>query len=83
MALAVEAFRDAERQQLELKVLTRDAELRALRAQIDPHFLYNSLNSISALTGTDPAAARQMCLLLADFLRTTLRVSTQGASPGR
>ena len=77
VALAVEAFRDAERQQLELKVLTRDAELRALRAQIDPHFLYNSLNSISALTGTDPAAARRMCLLLAEFLRTTLRVSTQ------
>jgi LytS/YehU family sensor histidine kinase len=77
VALAVEAFRDAERQQLELKVLTRDAELRALRAQIDPHFLYNSLNSISALTGTDPPAARQMCLLLAEFLRTTLRVSTQ------
>ena len=77
VVLAFEAFRDAERQQLELKVLTRDAELRALRAQIDPHFLYNSLNSISALTGTDPAAARRMCLLLADFLRTTLRVSTQ------
>ena len=77
VALAVEAFRAAERQQLELKVLTRDAELRALRAQIDPHFLYNSLNSISALTGTDPAAARRMCLLLADFLRTTLRVSSE------
>ncbi len=77
VALAVEAFRVAERQQLELKVLTRDAELRALRAQIDPHFLYNSLNSISALTGTDPAGARRMCLLLADFMRTTLRVSTQ------
>ena len=77
VVLAFEAFRDAERQQLELKVLTRDAELRALRAQIDPHFLYNSLNSISALTGADPAAARRMCLLLADFLRTTLRVSTQ------
>ena len=58
-------------------MLTRDAELRALRAQIDPHFLYNSLNSISALTGTDPAGARRMCLLLADFLRTTLRVSSQ------
>jgi LytS/YehU family sensor histidine kinase len=60
-----------------LQVLAREAELKALRAQIDPHFLYNSLNSISALTGSDPAAARHMCLLLADFLRTTLRVSTQ------
>jgi sensor histidine kinase YesM len=77
VALAFEAFRTAERQQLELQVLTRDAELRALRAQVDPHFLYNSLNSISALTGSDPAAARRMCLLLAEFLRTTLRVSSQ------
>jgi LytS/YehU family sensor histidine kinase len=77
VVLAFEAFRAAERQQLELQVLTRDAELRALRAQVDPHFLYNSLNSISALTGSDPAAARRMCLLLAEFLRTTLRVSTE------
>ena len=77
VVLAFEAFRAAERHQLELQVLTRDAELRALRAQIDPHFLYNSLNSISALTGSDPAAARRMCLLLAEFLRSTLRVSTQ------
>ena len=77
VVLAFEAFRTAERQQLELQVLTRDAELRALRAQVDPHFLYNSLNSISALTGSDAPAARRMCLLLAEFLRTTLRVSTQ------
>jgi hypothetical protein len=77
VVLAFEAFRTAERQQLELQVLTRDAELRALRAQVNPHFLYNSLNSISALTGSDAAAARRMCLLLAEFLRTTLRVSTQ------
>jgi sensor histidine kinase YesM len=77
VVLAFEAFRTAERQQLELQVLTRDAELRALRAQVDPHFLYNSLNSISALTGSDAAAARRMCLLLAEFLRTTLRVSAE------
>ena len=77
VVLAFEAFRTAERQQLELQVLTRDAELRALRAQVDPHFLYNCLNSISALTGSDAAAARRMCLLLAEFLRTTLRVSAQ------
>jgi two-component system sensor histidine kinase AlgZ len=77
VVLAFEAFRTAERQQLELQVLTRDAELRALRAQVDPHFLYNSLNSISALTGSDAPSARRMCLLLAEFLRTTLRVSTQ------
>ncbi len=73
--LAVEAAREAERHQLELEVLTREAELRALRAQINPHFLYNSLNSISALTMRDPAGARRMCVLLGDFLRSTLNVS--------
>jgi LytS/YehU family sensor histidine kinase len=55
-------------------LLAREAELKALRAQIDPHFLFNSLNSISALTGSDPSLARKMCLLLADFLRDTLRL---------
>lgn len=83
VALAFESLRAAERQQLELQMLSRDAELRALRAQINPHFLYNSLNSISALTGSDPQAARRMCLLLADFLRTTLHMSTQDRIPLR
>jgi sensor histidine kinase YesM len=77
VVLAFEAVREAERQRLELEVLTREAELRALRAQIDPHFLYNSLNSISALTASDPANARRMCLLLSEFLRSTLHVSEQ------
>jgi two-component system sensor histidine kinase AlgZ len=81
--MAVEAARDADRQRLGLLVLTRDAELRALRAQVDPHFLYNSLNSISALTSRDPAGARQMCLLLADFLRNTLDVSSRAHIPLR
>lgn len=76
--LAVEAVQEAERGRLELEVLTRDAELRALRAQIDPHFLYNSLNSISAMTAIDPAGARRMCLMLGDFLRNTLDL---GARP--
>jgi two-component system sensor histidine kinase AlgZ len=62
-------------------VLAREAELRALRAQIDPHFLFNSLQSISALTTADPAAARRMCLLLADFLRDTLALGARPRIP--
>jgi hypothetical protein len=81
VALAFEAARDAERQQLELQVATRDAELRALRAQVNPHFLYNSLNSIGALTSRDPAGARHMCVLLGDFLRNTLKVSAVDRIP--
>jgi two-component system sensor histidine kinase AlgZ len=72
--LAMDASRAAERRALELQVHAREAELRALRAQIDPHFLFNSLHSISALTGSDPQGARRMALLLGDFLRDSLRV---------
>jgi hypothetical protein len=67
-----EETREAERRALRVQVLAREAELRSLRAQIDPHFLFNSLHSISALTTADPQAARRMCLLLADFLRESL-----------
>jgi LytS/YehU family sensor histidine kinase len=69
---SLESARRTERNALELQVLARDAELKALRAQIDPHFLFNSLNSISALTSTDAAAARTMTLMLADFLRMSM-----------
>jgi hypothetical protein len=70
--LAVEGRRRAEKQSLELAVLAREAELRALKAQVHPHFLFNSLNSISALTASDPARAREMCILLAEFFRRSL-----------
>src|SRR3954465_7327772 len=79
--IAFEASREAERRALETEVLAREAELRALRAQIDPHFLFNSLQSISALTTADPAAARRMCLLLADFLRETLALGARERIP--
>jgi hypothetical protein len=77
LAAAFAASQDAQRRGLELQVLAREAELRALRAQIDPHFLFNSLQSISALTASDPAAARRMCLLLAEFLRETLALGAR------
>ena len=81
LAAAFAVSRDAERRELELQVLAREAELRALRAQIDPHFLFNSLQSISALTTVDPPAARRMCLLLADFLRDTLALGARARIP--
>ena len=72
--LAEQASREAEGRALQARVLARDAELKALRAQVNPHFLFNCLHSISALTSSDAAKAREMCILLADFLRTTLRL---------
>jgi two-component system, LytTR family, sensor histidine kinase AlgZ len=74
LGLVFEEARQAEKRQFELQVHARNAELRALRAQLDPHFLYNCLNSIAALTTADAAGARRMCLLLGEFLRSTLHV---------
>ncbi len=72
LLLALEATRRAEQRSLELAVLAREAELKALKAQVHPHFLFNSLNSISALTASDPVRAREMCILLAEFFRKSL-----------
>jgi two-component system sensor histidine kinase AlgZ len=74
---AFEATREAERRALRLELLSREAELRALRDQVHPHFLFNSLNSINALIGSDPEGARRLCVLLADFLRGSLSMGSK------
>lgn len=75
--LAFQASRAAERRVLETEVTAREAEVRALRAQLNPHFLFNSLNSINALIGSDPEGARRMCERLGDFLRRTLSLGAR------
>src|SRR5580700_7914026 len=79
--ISLEASRDAEARVMKASVLARDAELRALKAQVNPHFLFNSLNSISALTTSDASKAREMCILLGDFLRRTLGLGEKAAIP--
>jgi sensor histidine kinase YesM len=81
LVAAFEHSRAAERRSFQAQVLSREAELRSLRAQIDPHFLFNSLHSISALTVADPQAARRMCLLLAGFLRDSLTLGGESRIP--
>ncbi len=53
--------------------LAKEAELFKLRQQLQPHFLFNSLNSINALIGSRPEEARKMVQQLSDFLRGTLK----------
>jgi two-component system sensor histidine kinase AlgZ len=72
LAIEFQRARAAERLQLESQLMAQEAELRMLRTQIDPHFLFNSLNSISALTTQNPTGARDMTLQLAEFFRHTL-----------
>lgn len=79
--LAIEDSNKAEARVQETSILARDAELKALKAQVNPHFLFNSLNSISALTSVDPAKAREMCILLAEFLRMTLGLGEKMSVP--
>jgi two-component system sensor histidine kinase AlgZ len=80
---SAQGSREAEQREMEARVLARDSELRALKAQVNPHFLFNSLHSISALTAIDPAKAREMCIALADFLRSTLGMGEKIVVPLR
>lgn len=66
-----------EERKKEAEKMARDAELYNLRQQLQPHFLFNSLNSISALAGSNPQQARKMIQQLSDFLRHTLRKDEQ------
>ncbi|HEC42886.1 MAG TPA: hypothetical protein ENI20_08680 [Bacteroides sp.] len=56
-----------------LNLLVKESELNVLRSQLNPHFLFNSLNSISSLTISDPNAAREMIIKLSEFLRYALK----------
>lgn len=58
--------------EIQLNEKIKDAELNMLKSQINPHFLFNSLNSISSLTITQPEQAREMIIKLSDFLRYTI-----------
>jgi LytS/YehU family sensor histidine kinase len=81
--LSDQASHEAEKREAEARVLARESELKALKTQVNPHFIFNCLNSISALTTSDPAKAREMCVLLADFLRKTLGLGEKALIPLR
>ncbi len=77
--LIIEFERSAamEKRAYELTLLAKDNELKMLRSQVDPHFLFNSLNSVNALIKSDPESARHMTLALADFFRKTISTGQQ------
>lgn len=70
-------YQEADSRTVAAEKLVREAELSRLRQQLQPHFLFNSLNSISALAGSRPDEARRMIHQLSDFFRGTLRKDDQ------
>ncbi|WP_295649034.1 histidine kinase [uncultured Mucilaginibacter sp.] len=69
--------KENEKRKTDAEKLAREAELYNLRQQLQPHFLFNSLNSINALIGIRPDEARKMIHQLSDFLRGTLKKDDQ------
>lgn len=65
-------FKDKMMRESELKALIKESELNSLKSQINPHFLFNSLNSISSLTMISPEKAQDMVINLSEFLRYSL-----------
>jgi two-component system, LytTR family, sensor kinase len=66
------SFQNKLLREAELNTFVKEAELKSLKYQINPHFIFNSLNSISSLTINDPDKAREMTIKLSQFLRSTL-----------
>ena len=77
LLMAMGESQAAVRRALQAEIGSREAELRALRAQIHPHFLFNSLNSINALIAARPEEARKLCVRLGDFLRASLTLGSR------
>ncbi|MFO8021028.1 MAG: histidine kinase [Perlabentimonas sp.] len=75
LIIYISNFREKATRESELKALVKEAELNWLKLQLNPHFLFNSLNSISSLTVSSPAKAQDMVNRLSVLLRYSLRQS--------
>jgi sensor histidine kinase YesM len=81
MRQAYDRLREQEQRAAELRELAAKAEVTALQAQINPHFFFNTLNSISALVEMDPSRANDAIQKLADLFRYTLGASRRATVP--
>ena len=82
-ALVVSGFRlrDAERDRLRLRAALAEARMATLESQLNPHFLFNALNTVRALVTEDPAEARRAVTLLSALLRQTLATARSATQP--
>lgn len=74
-------FNRSEIERLRLATVVKDAELRALKSQVNPHFIFNSLNSVRALIDEDPQRARSAVTQLANMLRYSLQSGSNQMVP--
>ncbi len=77
----VRAARERELKAAQLETSLAQAQLRSLRLQLQPHFLFNALNTISATMYADPAAADEMLDQLAELLRASLKTAQHDVVP--
>jgi hypothetical protein len=74
-------YRASEMKRLRLEASINEAELRALKAQVNPHFLFNCLNNLRALIAEDSEKAREMLLSLSELLRYSLEAGRRDRVP--
>jgi LytS/YehU family sensor histidine kinase len=74
-------FQEKLLRESELNALVKEAELSALKYQINPHFIFNSLNSISSLTLSNPKLAQEMTIKLSAFMRNTISKNEKQKKP--
>ncbi|MGI5913942.1 MAG: sensor histidine kinase [Bacteroidales bacterium] len=72
LIITLYSLSEKKAREAELETLVRDTELKMLRSQINPHFLFNSLTSVGSLTVTNPEKSREMIIKLSDFMRYAL-----------
>ncbi|MFO7722505.1 MAG: histidine kinase [Bacteroidales bacterium] len=72
LLVSMQRLKEQQLKEAELKNLLKESELNMLRFQINPHFLFNSLNAISSLTITQPREANRMVVRLSEFMRYSL-----------
>lgn len=77
LILSFEEMQEQAEHEASLSSMLREAELNMLRSQIRPHFLFNSLNSVSSLTLSNPQAAQDMIIKLSEFMRHSLTLGAE------
>lgn len=81
LSIYYNSFKEKQLNEALLKTLVKESELSLLRSQLNPHFIFNSLNSISSLTIIDPYKAQEMVVKLSTYMRYALKKGEEQMIP--